>query len=319
MRRNVRWLAALAGLLVLGGAAQAQQRVGSGSFGGSSGSSSSGFSGSSGSGFAGGSSGSSGFAGGSGGTFSGSGGFAGQSGGGGSFSGSSGSFAGGMGSGGRSGTATYGQTSPIGRFYGNPLSMGYAGSTTGSNTGGSIATQGIRAFPETLSFGQPIVNQANLRTSQLGTGSGALGGSGLGGNLGSSSSLGQQRAFGASSMGTRRAPQYLTEPGFARTQPPQQVLPQPQPTPNGVGPQPAPVSVQTTVSLRGADLQKVIAGSTRLPSRENINVTVGTDGVVVLRGTVGSERERRMAEATLRLSPGVREVRNELQMSRTRR
>jgi hypothetical protein len=323
MRWNRRWLAALAGLLVLAGAANAQQRLGgsggSGGFSGSSGSGgfggSSGSSGSSG-GFTGGGSisGSGGFTGGGsisgsggftgGGSISGSGGFTGSSGGSGSFSGMSSS---------RGGSSSYGQTSIVGRYYGNPLAAGYGGSTTSGSSSGTSSTRG------TSGFGQPLVNTANLtKTSQLGTSSGALGGSGLGGNLGSSS-LGQSRVTGASSMGTRRAPQYMTEPGFARNQPNQQTLPQPNPN---VTPPQQPVNqlpAPTAVPLRREDLQKVIGGSTSLPSRENINVTLGTDGVVVLRGTVGSERERRLAETKLRLSPGVREVRNELQMNRTRR
>ena len=258
MRRNIRWLAGVAGLLVLAGAVQAQQRVGgsssSGGFGGSS--SSGGFGGSSGSGGFGGSSssGTGGFLGMSSG--SGSGGFAGGTG--------SGGFAGGgTGTGGRGGTATYGQSSIIGRFYGNPLSSGYSASTAGTGTGSSIATQNIRAYPQTLSFGQPIMNQANVsRTSQLGTSSGGLGQTGLG----SSSQFGQSRGFGASSAGTRRSPQYLTQMGFERNQLSQQVLPQPTPTPTFIPQQPAPQP--TAFTYRGEDLQAVIARSSRLASRE---------------------------------------------------
>jgi len=36
------------------------------------------------------------------------------------------------------------------------------------------------------------------------------------------------------------------------------------------------------------------------------------DGLVVLRGRVADPDDRRMAEAMVRLTPGVREVRNEL-------
>ena len=59
-------------------------------------------------------------------------------------------------------------------------------------------------------------------------------------------------------------------------------------------------------------LQGVVSRATRLPSRENIQVL--TDGAtIVLRGQVRDERERRLAEAMIRLSPGVRTVRNELE------
>jgi osmotically-inducible protein OsmY len=59
------------------------------------------------------------------------------------------------------------------------------------------------------------------------------------------------------------------------------------------------------------DLQSIIDRSSRLPSRSRIAVSY--DGsVVVLRGEVRDEKERRLAEGILRLSPGVREIRNEL-------
>jgi osmotically-inducible protein OsmY len=59
------------------------------------------------------------------------------------------------------------------------------------------------------------------------------------------------------------------------------------------------------------DLQAIVARSESLPSRRNIQVL--TDGAtVVLRGQVANDRERRLAEGMLRLSPGVRELRNEL-------
>jgi osmotically-inducible protein OsmY len=42
---------------------------------------------------------------------------------------------------------------------------------------------------------------------------------------------------------------------------------------------------------------------------------VSTAGeAVVLNGTVQSEKERRIAEIMLRMTPGVREVRNQLQV-----
>jgi len=60
-----------------------------------------------------------------------------------------------------------------------------------------------------------------------------------------------------------------------------------------------------------ADLQQIIGVSSRLPSRGNIQVVM--DGpTVVLRGKVQDDHERRLAEAMVRLSPGVRQVRNEL-------
>lgn len=61
------------------------------------------------------------------------------------------------------------------------------------------------------------------------------------------------------------------------------------------------------------ELRGVIARSTSLPSRGDWQVHM-EGGTVVLRGNVADERERRLAERLVRLSPGVRDVRNELTM-----
>lgn len=59
------------------------------------------------------------------------------------------------------------------------------------------------------------------------------------------------------------------------------------------------------------EARTVVKNSSRLPSRDRIAVAV-EDGVVVLRGQVGTPRERQLAEDMLRLSPGIRAIRNEL-------
>lgn len=192
-----------------------------------------------------------------------------------------------MGAGGRTGTGTtqVGQTSPFGKYLGNPIAAGLAASRT------SPAGMYQRTLPFPVSFGTPVFDTATLtRTQNLGTttlgGLGGLGGAaGLGGlNTGQANAM---RFAGASSAGIRRAPGYLTEPVFEL------------PT------RPAVETVRT-------DLQGVIARTSRLPSRDSIRVS--SDGeTIVLRGQVRDEREKRLAEAVLRLSPGVRAVRNELE------
>lgn len=198
--------------------------------------------------------------------------------------GGTGTFGGGgaMGGGGfgARGTTQFGATSPFGRFLGNPLAAGrVAGSATQA---GSVAAQNQRAYPATLSFGATVTDSANLsRTGNLGT-TGL--GTGLGGALGNTGL--NQQFRGASSIGLRRAPAFLTEPVFE------------------VRPAPA------AGALR-ADLQAVVARSDRLQSRDNIRVT--SDGeAIVLSGQVGTERERQLAERIIRMTPGVREVRNDL-------
>ena len=68
-----------------------------------------------------------------------------------------------------------------------------------------------------------------------------------------------------------------------------------------------------TVEQRRTDLQSVLARTSALTRPGGIEVTM--DGpTVVLRGQVADDDERRLAENVLRLSPGVRGVRNELQV-----
>jgi osmotically-inducible protein OsmY len=300
----MRWLAVVAGLLLaLAGAAQAQQRIG-----GNSGSSGSSFSGSSGSSFSGSSGGS--FSGSSGSSFSG-GSFSGSSGSSfsgsssGSFSGSSGGFSGSMGGARTStGSQSYGRSSVLGKYYSNPLSAGYGAGTSSSSSGFPALSSGQTPTAKTSTFGTPLVDAATLsKTSQLGTSSGQLGTSGLG-------QQGTRTAIGASSMGTRRSPAYLTSMGWQPPLPQQPVveqLPQPQ-SKQPVVPQPTPVFAP----VRTEQVQSVISSTPRLPSRSGITVSVNNDGAVVLKGTVSGERERRLAEAMARTAPGVLEVRNEL-------
>ena len=61
------------------------------------------------------------------------------------------------------------------------------------------------------------------------------------------------------------------------------------------------------------ELQAQFANSTRLASGKGITVSVD-NGVVVLRGKVADEHDRDLAEAMIRLNPGVYNVRNELQI-----
>jgi hypothetical protein len=64
-----------------------------------------------------------------------------------------------------------------------------------------------------------------------------------------------------------------------------------------------------------ADLQQVISGSSALASK---NIKVKLDGqILVLEGSVSTDRERRLAEGLVRLTPGVRQVRNTLVVKAT--
>jgi hypothetical protein len=73
---------------------------------------------------------------------------------------------------------------------------------------------------------------------------------------------------------------------------------------------PAPVRTNLLPQLRG-----VIARSGTLTSRGSIQIAM-KDDAVVLTGDVANERERRLAEGLVRLTPGVGDVRNELVVRR---
>jgi hypothetical protein len=192
---------------------------------------------------------------------------------GGGFTGSSG-FGGGTRTatiGGATGSTQVGVTSFEGRYYGNPLAVGIP-------TTSSVGSQYLRAFPTTLVFAQPTYgNTATVTATTTRLGVGGAGGTAV-------LTVSPSPYGGANTAGIRRAPAYIVEPVFDRP-----------PRPTG--------------DVLRSDLQSIVARSERLPSRDRIRVTV--DGsTVVLRGDVRDERERRLAEAVVRLTPGVREVRN---------
>jgi hypothetical protein len=161
------------------------------------------------------------------------------------------------------------QANPFAAFYANPFA---AGLNTGTALGGTVQGR----------FGQPLYG--NLITGTTGRGAGTTG---LPGTAGISGTTGAVFP-GASSIGVRRAPAYVTGLGFT------------------------PAARPPSGQLR-ADLQQVLARSTRLASADSIQVSM--DGpVVVLQGSVANDHDRRLAEALLRLTPGVHDVRNELQL-----
>jgi hypothetical protein len=160
----------------------------------------------------------------------------------------------------------------MGQFLGNPLAVGVPTNTATVNAN-------RQPFPVQLSFGVPVYGTQRGVTGTTGTASFGPAGYGTAGlTTAAPPSL-------ASGIGVRRAPAYTTALAFDH--------------------QP-----RATEMVRG-DLQAILARSSRLPSRDRIRVTMNSN-TVVLRGRVTTEHERRLAEALVRLTPGVREVRNEL-------
>jgi hypothetical protein len=120
-------------------------------------------------------------------------------------------------------------------------------------------------------------------TGALGTGLGGARGLGTGGTLGNT-------AVGFNTMGYPRAPAYTTRLDF--TPPPR----------------------TTTPTVMRANIQQLISNAPTLNGNgQRIQVAVN-GSTVVLRGTVETDRQRRVAEIMARLNPGVRDVVNEIQV-----
>lgn len=180
------------------------------------------------------------------------------------------------------GTGSFGYAvsaaNPLAAFYANPLAMGLG---TGTGTTGTLASGG---------FGQPLYGNLTSTSPTLGGGLGLTGG--LGG-LGAGNTLTTTGGMGMSTVGIRRAPAYVAQIGFS--------------SPSS---QPAPV----VSSRMRTELEQTLSRSTSLPSKANIRIAF--DGpLVVLEGTVADDRERRLAEGLVRLTPGVRDVINKLEVN----
>jgi hypothetical protein len=131
-------------------------------------------------------------------------------------------------------------------------------------------------------FGQPVYAIVSTTTNTAGTISrpGGFGGS-YGGGMGGG-------AYGAgTTSSTGEAPKYVAVADF------------------GARP-----SISSRIQV---DAQRVLANSTALTKAGSIQVSVD-GGVLVLKGRVASEHDRTLAEGIVRLSPGVYDVRNELQI-----
>jgi len=245
-----------------------------------------GFSGGGGSGFSGGSG--SGFSGGTGSTFSGGGST--FSGGGSTFSGGTGGFTGttgggAYGSGGIAGalggSTGVSSTNAFSSYFVNPLALGL---------GTQVQQSGVANSP-VAAFGSPIYG--NLTTSTTGTISG--GGSMLGGS-GGISGMGGMSGLGGTGM---RGSTSTTMPFTLVLQSSSSAAP------------------PATFAPRNSALERtvvdVLARSTALPSRQRLLVAVQGQNVI-LAGTVSDEHERGLAEALIRLTPGVQDVINRVRI-----
>lgn len=233
--------------------------------------------------------------------------------------------------------STVNSTNGFSQYYANPLYQGRAGATNTELPGGfgsaMAATGGAgggRAVG-TAQGGRTGAGATGGRTATTTGGTGATGGiggvggatggatgggraGGLGGTtaLGGATQFGGQanRAGGAGGLGTQRGglggQAGQQQQANAIVQLPRQIsytmtmrMPMPKSTP-----------VQIATQMQ-TDLRSVIDRSSSIANPKGIEVV--TDGsVVVLRGRVKDEEEAATAEGVIRLTPGVKAVKNEL-------
>jgi hypothetical protein len=168
---------------------------------------------------------------------------------------------------------------PFYSFFNNPLSYGLTSTT--STSGGSTSNNGATPAKSTVAFGSPTYGTAVTTTTNRGTGTTGGVGTATTGIM-----SGYPGISGTPTIGSK-APVYSIALGF-------------RPRPMVAG------EVQ-------AGVRQVLNNSSMLGPDRKIDVTTNGNAVV-LRGTVGSEDDRRLAESMVRLTPGVYEVNNFLQV-----
>jgi hypothetical protein len=169
-------------------------------------------------------------------------------------------------------TANLASANPFMAYYANPLALGLATANPDYRGAAPGGGPGAGPVPWGTALYSNVYSTGNTMRVNLSTQNQYRGG--LGGGL--------ANGFGTSG----RVPSYVTRM-------------------EGVGRTPG------ALQLQRPQLEQIIRSSSALASRAGIQVDV-RDGAVILKGVVPSERERRLAENLLRLSPGVSVVRNEL-------
>jgi hypothetical protein len=189
---------------------------------------------------------------------------------------------------------------PFRSYYGNIYSMGLyqassvAGSSSNSSTSGGLggsssSSSGSGFTGGSGGSGSSSSSGMNAGANKQTVSFGAPLYFNTTGTAGASATLSATNSQGMTfnTFNQRRTPSYVTVVGFDRVAPP-----------------PPPSQLQ-------ADLQGVLARSSRLTSAGNIRVSI-EDGMVVLRGSVPTLRDRTLAENMLRMTPRTPPIRNEL-------
>ncbi|MFL5331208.1 MAG: BON domain-containing protein [Gemmataceae bacterium] len=189
--------------------------------------------------------------------------------------------------------------------YGN-ISGGSGGSFSGGTGGSNRSSFGATGGSGGSGFGGSRTSSSGLSMGGLGTSSSPSGGFTSLGNTGAGTAGGFNR--GTTGLGTAGV---SGSGGISQTFAPA--------APSGLKSGMLytttvrfPMTIQPMTQVRDS-LQSVVARSSSVSAPANVKVDVDS-GVVVLRGQVADDDERRHVENLVRLSPGVREVRNELEV-----
>lgn len=189
----------------------------------------------------------------------------------------------------RAGAASTGinTANPFKQYYSNPLQFGY------SNV--SSAT-----------FGDPLYTSTILGTTSSGsTGGGAGRQTGAAGRTGANARGG---ASGGSTTGAAATFVPSTTPATPRS------LPYTTGLASDLIPTQSPIPGATQRNEMRTQLKSyLVAAKNRLPTADKIDIVFDNE-LVVLRGEVNSEREKRLAANMLLLTPGIRGLRNEIQV-----
>jgi hypothetical protein len=188
---------------------------------------------------------------------------------------------------GANGTSSISQMNPFYNYYASPLAAGFSGNVNlvSQNSFGLTSTSSGSASG-TLVTGKGTFGTAMANITTTGKAGGGGGGGGASANIG-----------GFTTIGIKRTPSYYTT----------------------VDANMIPVRPASAMPALQEDLRTALRSSTStLPSGQNLDVVLD-NGVFVLQGTVRTERERRIAEGLVRTTPGVSNVRNDIQVAGTNR
>jgi hypothetical protein len=184
---------------------------------------------------------------------------------------------------GGTGQSSISKANPFYYYYSSPLAAGFGPNVNLVPQNSLSFSGGSSGGGSTLITGKGTfgAGMANITTGTTTKGGGGGGG---GGSANISS--------GFNTIGIKRAPSYgvVADPDLL-----------------------APRNSFGTLAQLQQDLRASLQASPSLPSAKNLDVQLDND-TFVLTGSVATDRERRLAEGLVRLTPGVRNIRNNIQL-----